>query len=360
MKILKTEIADRNIGLDLFRAVAVSIVVVGHYFEHFSNLYFTNFLPDGVEMFFVLSGFLIGNIFLNAEINSKNELLSFSKKFYIRRWFRTLPNYYLFLVVNILFVYFGIYDGIINFNVFAYFVFLQNFSKPLDLFFWESWSLAVEEWFYILLPVILFSVVILFKNQFQKAYLYTVLILMIFPLFYRIFTYNSGADQSTYYLYFRKLVLTRLDSIAYGLGAALVIKFFKESVFKVRFALFTIGIIGLIFFKIYIIDWNCFYKQTIALSFESLFTVMLLPMFYFANIEHKILKAPIFFIAIISYSVYLVHLPVIYLIKKYSFGSNPIILLVIYLTSVIVTSAINYLIWERPTTKIRDKLLKSR
>ncbi len=356
MKILKTEIADRNIGLDLFRVVAVSIVVVGHYFEHFSNLYFTNVLLDGVEMFFVLSGFLIGNIFLNAEINSKNEFLSFSKKFYIRRWFRTLPNYYLFLFVNILFVYFGIYDGIINFNASAYFVFLQNFSKPLDLFFWESWSLAVEEWFYLLLPAILVSVVVIFKSKFQNAYLYTFLILMIFPLLYRIFTYNSNADQSTYYLYFRKLVLTRLDSIAYGLGAALVIKFYEESVYKGRFVLFTIGIIGLIVLKIYVIDWNSFFKQTIALSFESLFTVMLLPLFYFANIKQKILKAPIVFIAIISYSMYLVHLPVIYLIKKSSFGYNQIIFLVIYLISVIVVSTISYLIWERPTTKIRNRI----
>jgi len=357
LKILKNEIDDRNIGLDLFRAVAVSIVVVGHFFEHFSDLHFTNFLPDGVEMFFVLSGFLIGNIFLNAEINSKNELLRFSKKFYIRRWLRTLPNYYLFLILNILFVYLGIYDGIINFNTSAYFVFLQNFSKPLDLFFWESWSLAVEEWFYLLLPAILVSVVVLFKNHFVKAYLYTVLILMIFPLLYRIFTYNSDADQVTYYLYFRKLVLTRLDSISYGLGAALVIKFYKESVYKSRFALFTLGVIGLMILKFYVIDWNSFFKQTVSLSFESLFTVMFLPMFYFAGIKQKILKAQIVFIAIISYSMYLVHLPLIYLIKKYCFGYNQIILLVIYLTSIIIVSGINYLIWERPTTKLRNRIL---
>ncbi|MFQ3676009.1 MAG: hypothetical protein SNJ64_05655, partial [Endomicrobiia bacterium] len=148
--------------------------------------------------------------------------------------------------------------------------------------------------------------------------------------------------------------------IAYGLGAALVIKFYEESVYKGRFVLFTIGIIGLIFFKIYTIDWNSFFKQTIALSFESLFTVMLLPLFYFANIKQKILKAPIVFIAIISYSMYLVHLPVIYIIKKFIFGYNQIILLVIHLTSVIVVSTINYLIWERPTTKIRDKFSKGR
>jgi peptidoglycan/LPS O-acetylase OafA/YrhL len=47
-------------------------------------------------------------------------------------------------------LYAGLSTGILNVNVLAYFVFLQNFWVPLDLFFWESWSLAVEEWFYLL------------------------------------------------------------------------------------------------------------------------------------------------------------------------------------------------------------------
>jgi peptidoglycan/LPS O-acetylase OafA/YrhL len=65
---------------------------------------------------------------------------------------RTLPNNHLFLLLNIALVALGLAPGLLNANTAAYFVFLQNLWKQLGLFFWESWSLAVEEWFYLLFP----------------------------------------------------------------------------------------------------------------------------------------------------------------------------------------------------------------
>ena len=81
---------------------------------------------DGVELFFVLSGFLIGGIlirlFEEPKVFGWKELLNF----WLRRWFRTLPNYYLVLILNIIIVYFGVIkEDFSQFN-WKFFFFLQN------------------------------------------------------------------------------------------------------------------------------------------------------------------------------------------------------------------------------------------
>ena len=103
----------RLIGLDLLRCFAIGGVVLSHslgfiypyvpavnlgflgqlHLYHLGHLGFY-----GVELFFVLSGYLIGGLLVRQgeELSKVTEL----KRFYLRRWFRTLPNYYLFLGIN--------------------------------------------------------------------------------------------------------------------------------------------------------------------------------------------------------------------------------------------------------------------
>lgn len=100
----------RIFGLDILRACAIMFVVIGHGHilipEQYRDLVKEIFHYDGVSIFFVLSGFLIGGILiktLEKERLSKKVLLNF----WVRRWFRTLPNYYLILtillILNLLF-----------------------------------------------------------------------------------------------------------------------------------------------------------------------------------------------------------------------------------------------------------------
>src|SRR5690606_23169927 len=92
--------------------------------------------------------------------------------FWKRRWFRTLPNYFLVLLVS-LFVYRNTLSGI---PVHHYFFFLQNFTSEIPRFFVESWSLSIEEWFYLLLP---FPFLLLHKTKNKRGLLLFLLIAII-------------------------------------------------------------------------------------------------------------------------------------------------------------------------------------
>ncbi|MBK9045677.1 MAG: acyltransferase [Bacteroidetes bacterium] len=172
---LRPDYSKRVFGLDVMRALAIIFVVTGHsmMLEKAETGFPWIRLIDGVELFFVLSGFLIGGMLIKIFENTTDYNFQTIKNFWIRRWFRTLPAYYLVLLLNVIFVYTGIIkEDFSQFN-WKFLFFLQNFSQPFVGFFWESWSLSIEEWFYIFFPVIL-GIVFLIMKQFQisKKYLF--------------------------------------------------------------------------------------------------------------------------------------------------------------------------------------------
>jgi peptidoglycan/LPS O-acetylase OafA/YrhL len=92
--------AKRIFGLDLLRSIAIILVLLTHtvsFIDPQNHYYqvpvYTGYF--GVEFFFVLSGFLIGTILLKIQHQEAQIDFKSIKIFWIRRWFRTLPNYYL-------------------------------------------------------------------------------------------------------------------------------------------------------------------------------------------------------------------------------------------------------------------------
>jgi peptidoglycan/LPS O-acetylase OafA/YrhL len=143
--------SKRNFGLDLLRAAAITGVFLGHAIGAVSRL------TIGLDLFFVLSGFLIGRIYFRSRRDGSFHLW----RFWLSRWWRTLPPYYAALA---LYALVGLWHP--NKPVdWRYLFFLQNFTYRGTTAFAQSWSLCVEEHFYLMLPLLGFAAERLFGRR---------------------------------------------------------------------------------------------------------------------------------------------------------------------------------------------------
>jgi len=228
-----SEFSTRRVaGLDLVRSVAILSVVIGHYwplFERFPVLApLKVFGMLGVEIFFVLSGFLIGGILLRQAHGLSGSDGGFSLRhapgFWMRRWFRTLPNYALFFVLFLILDQPWTKDSWGAWALSAFF--LQNLFVDLSAgTYGVAWSLCVEEWLYLLLPIILAVFTDRQKNP-GKAALFSALVLIVVPTVLRLNTAGKPWDLGV-----RHIVIFRLDAIAYGVLLAYFARY-RVSIFE--------------------------------------------------------------------------------------------------------------------------------
>jgi peptidoglycan/LPS O-acetylase OafA/YrhL len=147
----------RYAELDGLRAVAVLLVFLFHAgaFLAPSHTWLRAFAStgwNGVYLFFVLSGFLVGGLAL-AEVDRTGTIDV--RRFWVRRLLRTWPLYYVLLAVNVVRV---TVDGVhIEPSIWFFLTFTQNLFP--QNFFVPTWSLAVEEQFYLLLPLVLLGAI---------------------------------------------------------------------------------------------------------------------------------------------------------------------------------------------------------
>ena len=185
--LLKSSSQQRIYGLDILRALAILFVMVEHGrfllpVELFPNpqFFFLKLYLDGVSIFFVLSGFLIGQIILKVFSDDQIRLRTLAD-FWMRRWVRTLPNY--FLVLCLLLLLGSLFNAAYTTNgTWKYFLFVQNFNSPHPPFFGEAWSLSIAEWFYLLLPVLLIAGAKLLKWRVRKTLMSGALVFILLPL----------------------------------------------------------------------------------------------------------------------------------------------------------------------------------
>ena len=165
---------QRNPELDGLRGIAILLVMSFHYINnqllHTTNpvgtklAFITSFGWVGVDLFFVLSGFLIGSILIRNK-----ESVNYFSTFYIRRIVRILPNYFLFLLLFFVLSsspYFSTNYFLTGNNVipgWSYFLMANNLymaylknlgNDSLSV----TWSIGVEEQFYLIFPLVIYFV----------------------------------------------------------------------------------------------------------------------------------------------------------------------------------------------------------
>jgi len=223
----------------------------------------------GVDLFFVLSGFLIGSILM------KNRgATNFFKAFYVRRFLRIIPVYYLLLVIFILLRYTAIYqpDAYIfekQLPVGYYFLFLQNFLMGIHNHFGPealtpTWSLCIEEQFYIIIPMVVYFV--------KPKYLVYVIIsfLLIAPLS----RYLSVNWYQTYVL-----LSSRIDSPGCGFLLAWILQkkhftaYISRHINSIKWSTALVFLIAAFLYAK--VDVGVFNHSLIAVSFTLLLLVVL-------------------------------------------------------------------------------------
>jgi len=332
--------SNRNFGLDVLRSIAIWLVIHSHMQPRlpFESRELTVIARGsavlGVDIFFILSGFLIGRILFRELLSGGDDFTWVKLKiFYYRRWLRTLPLYYVVLLLLLLKSW--LINAWTGWHQ-HYFVFLQNFCN-LDQFvdiakfdpsvsraemkwFGVAWSLSVEEWFYLLVPIALL-LLIGRKPLLQLAILssYIFLILIVKGEYAAEFqpTFNQGI---------RKVIPLRFDTLLIGVGAA----FFESRFPKIFRALgwkITALISGIALYLWHTRLMNLYYTgwlfspersqadTSFLVFYFPILSLLMIPLLIFVSRdkliarlgENKLLYTIFTYTSLYSYSIYLLH-----------------------------------------------------
>jgi len=363
--------SKRIFGLDLLRALAILFVIYqhgGNYLSPRIKSIYNIFVIDGVSIFFVLSGFLIGRILIQL-----SEKPSFNNKslfeFWKRRWFRTLPNYFFILLLliglNLIFT-----NGFSLNSIKSYFVFSQNLNSPHPSFFPEAWSLSIEEWFYFIIPTCLFVLIKILKLNPKKSILtiaISLIMLSILIRYYKFTNYNIMSNGE-WDLLFRKQVLTRLDSVMFGVLGAYFQYYYLKYWSKYKRIFFILGIALLILTKaLSFLDLKPvtgIYNYVFSFSVFAIAISFLLPYLNSIKSGKGILSSFFSYTSVISYAMYILHLSIIqfWIIDNINWQlldlNQQIINIIKYTLFILFTfvlSTLLYKYFELPLMNLRDK-----
>lgn len=202
-------------ALDGIRGIAILMIVIYHNFGYIDKYFFFGWLA--VDLFFVLSGFLITDILLNT-VENKN----FLRNFYFRRILRIFPLYYLFLIIFLIVLpQLNIKADLKYYtdNQIWIWTYLQNwlyiFKDPNTNTLNHLWSVAVEEQFYLLWPL----VILLLRKP--KYLLIFISLLLVATLGLRLWIWLNHLSGFAYYNLY---TFTRIDGICIGCMVALLLK----------------------------------------------------------------------------------------------------------------------------------------
>jgi peptidoglycan/LPS O-acetylase OafA/YrhL len=359
-------------GLDHLRALAILMVFLFHYYILSKGE--PAWLPDvasfgwtGVDLFFVLSGFLISNQ-LFAEIKKHNHFSI--KTFYLKRFFRIIPAY---LVTVALYFCLPIFREKESLPPLLKFLsFTQNIGLNLKDFgtFSHCWSLCVEEHFYLLLPILLLFTQV--KNNFKNAYwLLIAFAIFGFAIRYYSFTqlYIPNLQHENARMYWYKYLYyptyNRLDGLLVGVGIAAMYNYlpnlWSRLSAKGNYSL-LLGLLILAGAYFLCKDQMTFAASIfgfpiIAIGYGYLVIGAISPTCFLYKWQSTFSTK----IATLSYAIYLTHKGVIHvthvLLSNHHINSN--LLLIISMFICIIAAMVLHYVVEKPFMKWRSKIIKT-
>ena len=307
---------NRIILLDLLRGIAAYLVAVSHYciLEKIEPVFFEIISSGTVEIFFILSGFVLGpQIIFCLNTGSLKNIEIFLK----RRWLRTIPPYIFALLIICML------KNNIDYEVVYYFFYCQNLLHPSLVVDWYSisWSLSVEEWYYVLFPAIGLLVTSTLKLKQSQYWLIAVSFIALIAIIRGVFSPVENWGEQV-----RRVVIYRLDSIAFGfllylnfdrIMSNLNLLSLNKAIILLCFSLTASA--SLSFQILYSIgkEKNIQYEFMFPLIAALLGGVTVVT-FSFLNMiykDNKIICVISLFLGKISYSIYLFHLIVFQIMK---------------------------------------------
>jgi len=353
--------SHRNFGLDLLRAIAIMAVLGFHASPLFPLPEFLSAIAArgwmGVDLFFVLSGYLIGQQTLSLADRPNGPFFRRCTTFWIKRWTRTVPLYvvvlFCYLVVKPAFLHAPFVGG---FN-WKWLVFSQNFGQVRD--FGQSWSLCIEEQFYFVFPLIAFSC----RRMPRLFWLLPLVISVALRLVVARHLSNAQTGEvlltpEAYVETFRFPTFMMLDAISVGVFLASCRPNWNAWPRTVRQACAPIGalIVGFV---------GCYLPQfpTHALAIALMYTALAIGFgaLLVAAEQWQYMPAGLWFvqwIALCSYSVYLWHEMFTRFFDRYVHYGAWQFQLFAYLVFVMAFSKLSYEWVEKPGISLRQRIFR--
>jgi peptidoglycan/LPS O-acetylase OafA/YrhL len=348
-------------SLDGLRGIAVILVILFHFCKvPFITLGF-EIGWIGVQLFFVLSGFLITRILVADKESTFNKYI---KKFYWRRSLRIFPLYFAYLtIVAGLYVLTGepqSYQEAAPF-LFTYtanfYIFSENYE--VSRFFTHLWSLSVEEQFYLIWPFIIFFMSIRLFKRFSVLLIIVVPIIRYFlgVVFLQYFGSEDLAGNAVYFM-----TLSHFDAFAMGGLVFLLRDNYKDWLSKMLWPLivvfFMLGVMNLLSQDI----WNVEILSSLGYEIRSMLNYQHVWSYTLINIicaiiilrlnrkENVILMNPVLvYLGKISYGMYVYHMLLIGIFASV-IGKviiNDYISLFIIFAAILLISSLSYYIFEK-------------
>ncbi|MDN3692238.1 acyltransferase [Chryseobacterium tructae] len=371
---MTTERSERLYGLDHLRSLAIILVLLFHYraFQHPEWIEIMGkFGWTGVDLFFVLSGFLIsGQLF--KEMQTKRTIRL--KTFYIKRFFRIIPAYFFTLFLYFTVPFFREREALPP--LWKFITFTQNYGlNVIDQgTFSHAWSLCIEEQFYLILP--LFLLLILPSKLFK--YLPGLMVLFIvFSITMRLIIWNTsivGMETNslefwrTWYMTIYYPTHTRLDGLVMGVLISYCMQYssgFKRKVHQNGNGLFLVGIVllGITF-------WICNEQASemasvwgftlVAISYGCILMSAISTSSFLSKWKSYITAE----LAALSYAVYLSHKGVIHMIQtlfeQFNLETSDMGCLIVCLMGCLISALLYRFFIEKPFANMKDRLLKTR